>query len=673
MTQLTPAATLHRDPSDRRTIALTVVVAAVVGLWTATHRWAYLRAPQQVEVLAWLHPALPPLYYAGGALLAVVLAIFAFRGRHALPFTSLLLAATLGFGQLAFGPLYPPTLILHAFRIAKGSQAHGVLISLLEGTVAAVTLLALVARYIRKRRSDEDVSEIAHGSSRPATYQDLKKAGMFEPEGTRLAGYERRGLQPLYDASDHHVLLLMPSGAGKTSGPIVSTLLTNLDSAVVLDPKREIYQLTAGWRRDRGHRILYFSPSARSTQRWNPLAELSPGEDELTEIQVLAENLVTFPAAHREDHWTAAARDLFRLLALHSLYTQSPPTITHVRTLLSWPAGFEDLFTHLTQYPHDPTGQQTWRDPATGDPTQTHPEVIILGRRFLETPYRELGSIVSTLQNFLSLWGHPIIQATTGDADFSVEDLLTEEPITLYVALPYGDLRPLAPLLRIFLALLTRRLTQDPEFADIASPEATRPRINFFLDEFASLGRLPILEDMLAFFRGYGLRAHIAIQDLPQLHRLYGTHESITGNCQIHMCSSTLSSSTRRHASQLSGETTVQFKRRAVSGPVWRRHHTVTPIQVQRQLLTKGEVGALPRDQVVIYKTGLSPILATWFPYWRDSELARRAAHPPPNLPEPVAAPQTAGIQTSGQLSLVPGASPLLQARSKSQDRGPER
>jgi type IV secretory pathway TraG/TraD family ATPase VirD4 len=49
-------------------------------------------------------------------------------------------------------------------------------------------------------------------------------------------------------------------------------------------------------------------------------------------------------------------------------------------------------------------------------------------------------------------------------------------------------------------------------------------------------------------------------------------------------------------------------------------------------------VRRLPEDEALIYVAGCAPIRVARVPYWRDPELARRAAIPPPAGPEPAAA-----------------------------------
>jgi type IV secretion system protein VirD4 len=281
---------------------------------------------------------------------------------------------------------------------------------------------------------------------------------------------------------------------------------------------------------------------------------------------------------------------------------------------------------------HDRALGRGFCDPASGEPTRTHPEVARIARSLVETPPRERGSIISTLNQFLAVWGDELVTASTAASDVSLRRLAArDEPMSLYISIPFDDLARLGPLVRILLALLTLAVTEEHEGAD-AALSGRRPLL-LVLDEFAALGRVPILEQMLAFLRGYGVTAMIVLQDLNQLRRLYSDRESISGTCQIHVVGATQNTETRRHASRLAGEATVRFEHRSVSGG---RHSplkpraTVTDAETRRPLVTEGEVGTLPADRLLVFKTGLPPILAWKHPYFRDPRLADRAAIPPP-------------------------------------------
>jgi len=78
-----------------------------------------------------------------------------------------------------------------------------------------------------------------------------------------------------------HVLRYAPPRSGKGVGLVVPTMLTWPHSAVVTDLKREIYELTAGWRGTEGNnRILRFEPaSSTHSVAFNPLDEIRLGTD----------------------------------------------------------------------------------------------------------------------------------------------------------------------------------------------------------------------------------------------------------------------------------------------------------------------------------------------------------------------------------------------------------
>jgi type IV secretion system protein VirD4 len=258
--------------------------------------------------------------------------------------------------------------------------------------------------------------------------------------------------------------------------------------------------------------------------------------------------------------WTVAAGSLWWALALHVGWALGGgATLGVLGATLSAHTAHDELFDELAEYEHDPRGEQGWRDPVTGEETATHPEVSLLARKFRTTPPRERGSIVSTLAQYLDPWGDPQIAAATAESHLSLSGLLEGEPTTLYLSIPFHDLGRLSPLIRLQLAALGRRLTQRRFTGERGGRLGGETRrLEVVVDEFASLGRLPIMEELLAYFRGYDTRCFLLCQDLSQLHRLYGRDETITGNCRVHVTTATQAPGTRRHASGLAGTATAR-------------------------------------------------------------------------------------------------------------------
>jgi type IV secretion system protein VirD4 len=470
------------------------------------------------------------------------------------------------------------------------------------------------------------VATVAHGSARWATEREAREAGLLAApeEGLHLGHFDPEHRRSLTDGSDHHVLVFAPPGVGKTTALVIPTLLRMRSSAWVLDPKGELWEATAEWRRrELGHECLRFAPADSVVPGWNPLLEIPRGPGDIAVATLFARNLVVAPAGG-EVHWTLAARSLWTALALHVRWAKGRgATMAVLRATLSAHTDHDELFEELAEYEHDPNGEQGWRDPVTGEETATHPEVSLLARKFRATPPRERGSIVSTLAQYLDPWGDPRIAAATAESHLSLAGLLSGQPTTLYLSIPFHDLGRLSPLIRLQLAALGRRLTERP----LGGVGGEARRLEVVVDEFASLGRLPILEELLAYFRGYDTRCFLLCQDLSQLHRLYGREETITGNCRVHVTTATQAPGTRRHASSLAGTATARYRRTSRSHGMAMRagRRTSSMVETSRPLLTEGEVGTLDLGQALVFKAGMPPLKSYLRPYFRDPELVRRS------------------------------------------------
>ncbi|HLE83324.1 MAG TPA: type IV secretory system conjugative DNA transfer family protein, partial [Thermoanaerobaculia bacterium] len=369
---------------------------------------------------------------------------------------------------LAVLPLLPPSLPLvspfvglRVHQVFAGtSQLRLLLPTLLHALAGAAALAFVPAALVRKARRSR-IATVAHGSARWAEERDARSVGLLAPaeEGIHLGYLDPGCRRPLTDASDHHVLVFAPPGVGKTTALVIPTLLRARASSWVLDPKGELWDATASWRRRAlGHECVRYAPADPATPAWNPLLEIPLGPGDIATATMLARNLVVAPAAGAELHWTLAARSLWTLLALHVRWAPDlEPTMAVLRGVLSSRADHDDLFDELAGYPHDPEREHGWLDPVTGEPSTTHPEVALLGRKFRGTPGKERGSVISTLAQYLDPWGDPQIARATARSEISLGDLLEGPATTLYLSIPFHDLGRLSPLIRLQLAALGRR------------------------------------------------------------------------------------------------------------------------------------------------------------------------------------------------------------------------
>ena len=155
------------------------------------------------------------------------------------------------------------------------------------------------------------------------------------------------------------------------------------------------------------------------------------------------------------------------------------------------------------------------------------------------------------------------------------------------------------------------------------------------LDEFASLGKLEILQEALAYCAGYGVKAYLIVQGLEQLYAAYGPNESIVGNCHIRVAFAPNKIETAQLLSKMTGTTTVQ----SLTGTGRKRQRHFHP----RPLLTPDECMRLRLPEVdrstkhvrageaLILVAGQPPIYGEQILYFQDAVFRARAALAPPD------------------------------------------
>jgi type IV secretion system protein VirD4 len=128
-----------------------------------------------------------------------------------------------------------------------------------------------------------------------------------------------------------------PTRSGKGVGLVVPTLLSWTGSAIIHDIKGENWQLTAGWRATFSHCLL-FNPTDPNSARYNPLLEVRRGENEVRDVQNIADILVDPEGAlEQRSHWDKTSHSLLVGAILHVLYAEEEKTLARVATFLSDP------------------------------------------------------------------------------------------------------------------------------------------------------------------------------------------------------------------------------------------------------------------------------------------------------------------------------------------------
>jgi type IV secretion system protein VirD4 len=518
-----------------------------------------------------------------------------------------------------------------------------------------------------------------HGSAKWADTATVREAGLGEVGvvvcQTSEARYHRelKDGEPRWvmdspgalvaDNSSGHVLCFAPTGQGK-GGPVIGTLLAWLHSVVAYDPKGELWQITAGWRRLFSH-VLRFEPTSETSVKYNPLFAIPRGRGDVREAQNIAEVLVPKDEKGKRDHWQLTAYKLLVGAILHVLYAGEKKDLRGVLELLSDPQrSIRETLEMMLKTPH------------LGD--RPHPQVVSASRAALNKSDNELSGVVSTAETCLDLWLDPLIAENTASSDFCAEQLNSlGTPVSLYLVVPAADIERLRPLIRLMVIQIGNRLTRH---VDIPGTGAVKPkglrglwqricsalrvvqhaakggskqRLLIILDEFPLLGYLPWIESAIAFLRGYKIKLFLIVQSLNQLEKVYGPNHAFLDNSWVRFTYTSFDDRTAERISNLLGKRTVvqtQVSKTRKAGAFWAQSYNESQQYTARPLKTAGELLTLPYDEVIVFAGGVPPYQGTKLQYFLHPLFVARA-----NLPRP--------DSTREQLAELPRPLPAIEWR----------
>lgn len=382
-----------------------------------------------------------------------------------------------------------------------------------------------------KHNSNED-----YGSASFATKDDYKRMGINHDEGlilgTLIEGEKYKFIRATKPLS---TLVVASPGSGKTAGIIIPNLLSVPNSCIVTDIKGELYAKTAGYRQKYfNNEIQLFSPfSWDNTLFFNPFDYSIVKDMEYIHIKKLAEQIASTifvgEKGKENDHWITSAKTLFVFFAeyfmqknkqttLFELY--QAPKLDYFDYISEEIAEEEELIT-INEYTNEPERskdnakiwkawlKQTSFDESIDENTRNQ------ARAYLGGAETEFANIKSTYDTFMKVFSNPQVANATSKMSFSFEDL-REKRISMYIVIQTEDMDILAPLVRIFIESLFKKLMSGKECSD------KNKFIYAYLDEFVRFGVMPFLLEAPALCRSYGLLPVFVTQSYEQIKKYYG-------------------------------------------------------------------------------------------------------------------------------------------------------
>ena len=328
--------------------------------------------------------------------------------------------------------------------------------------VGVIVIIANAVWSARKARV-----ATSHGSATWLTDEEIKNAGLLSERGVVL------GMLPdgrlLRDNSEEHVACIAPTRSGKGVGQVIPTLLTWPGSVLVHDMKGENWKITSPWRSQFSN-VIYFNPTDPDcSAHFNPFLEVRDDENQIRDVQNIADQVVDPHGKGKESHWDRTADQFFLGAILHVLHAEPNKSLYGLSKFLSDPQRpFEETLKHMKATLHDQG--------------VAHERIASAAQAMLNKSEEERSGILSTALAFLGLYSDPIVARNTCDSDFRIRDLMqADHPMSLYIVVPDSDRLRLKPLTRMMMTMITQRLVE------VLNPKENKHRLLMLIDEFRGL------------------------------------------------------------------------------------------------------------------------------------------------------------------------------------------
>ncbi len=421
--------------------------------------------------------------------------------------------------------------------------------------------------------------------ARPRDLRELRTR-RAEPGRFTLGTLDGRRLR---SEPETHVVVVAPTRSGKTTRYVIPWLLEHDGPAIVTSTKRDVLEMTRGWRERRG-RVWIYDPFGADSVSWDPLDGCENWTRALRQAQWLAD-----ASADSESdvarYWRGEAAKLLAPL-MHAATLDARA----IDTVLAW------LDAQEAREPARILKSSASR--AAGRQLQA---VVALDPRNKGTTYMSAGSV-------LAAYRFPEVLATA-DAGITPALFFDGTPQTLYLVASDRDQQLLTPLI---VGLLSSLLHGAAERAAVHGP--LDPTLRVLIDEAANVAPLRELPRFLSQAAGHGVRMATIWQSLAQLRECYGAAGDTV-----------LANST---AKLFMGPVTDEASRRYLADLLGSERRD------EARLAPKATAAALQQlgdGRAVLVAGAAPPALIATTPWWRDGWLRDRGPKPGTGCPYPVA------------------------------------
>ncbi len=504
-------------------------------------------------------------------------------------------------------------------------------IALFLGIIALILSTILV--YFLVRRFTPAMPSDSQGSSMFETFDRVQRAKAFENDGVTLGYFLHKGVRWIMRApAAFHALVVGPTGTGKTQTVILQTICDWGGSIFVYALKSELIRKTIGYRYEKNghnsecHVIVLALPDDSADDEeaavegvigsdcdggLNPLDIVSTYGDAEEVVGALRARTGVTAQGGNDEFFMTSANEYLQLVFTWLRHTE-PDTASigeALRHITTQPTP-QSLLQTIISTPHTSDPTKAWIGP-DNRPTLQDPVLLRVANTLLtETTEDQLKSIIKSATNVLTPWYDSVLVRATSRTTFNPRDLLDPtRNVSVYAYCPYRRKTSLAPVMRVLLHAFLRMAARDG-----TNSTSSAGRCLVVLDEFDSLGTVPIVRDDINELRGMGITLLLAVQGLNMLysqHR-YTREEPITMACNAQVFLRTNDPESSKGLAERLGKETLRVH------PTGRRNVDESGYEDRaRDLAQASDMVRIPDDRAIVFlrtapkgEAGLHPIYA---------------------------------------------------------------
>lgn len=399
-----------------------------------------------------------------------------------------------------------------------------------------------------------------------------------------------------------HVVIYGGSGSGKTYGIVKPNLYQLHSSYVLTDPKGTLLPETGNLFAKKGYRIKVFDTvNLANSMHYNPFAYIKQPKDILTLANVLFTNLKPENAGTPPDPFFDQAALLWLQATIGYLWYEAPKEEQNIPTLLE--------ILEADEVKEDDENYKNAVDMLFEELEQKNKKHFAVKQRkkYKKAAGKTAKSILITLGAYLAPFDIPEVNElvqydelgfdTFGDPDQkSILYIIISDTDTTYNFLPA--------------MIFTQMFNVLCYKADKEMGGKLKTPVQFILDEFANIGKIPKFDVLIATIRSRLMSCIIILQTQSQLKTNYkDAAETITGNCDTEIFLGGKEKSTVKDIEESLGDETIDLFNESKTYSN-QESNGINYNKVGRKLKNIFELKTMDRDKCIVQISGLPPFFS---------------------------------------------------------------